>query len=474
MAQVQVPFSYVQQVRSPAQALLQGYQTGLQRQEGLRQAALAEEDRRLKMMDRARRIRSEDITAQQTLEDRQIAAEDRARRIASEDRQLALQIAAQEQAAQFKEQFAAFARNPNPSLQDYVALASVAPESMVKPLGDAYEQLTDEAKMATNRQLAEAVSVLQYQDPERAVEYFNDRMKAAINAENNQEAQAAKTYRDLVAAGEQEAAVKQILAQAVMTPGLGPEFVKAIGGLEPAKKLQGTPDTWDRIGLVRKVFQSGDVEYELKGEEIAPEQAIGLITAEMDRELKAGLDAKVNEAVAVGNVESMQKFGNDAVAGIKTVNTNLNTLRTAEAELQRIIDSGGYEQALKDGIWGSLSRKALKAYDDNFIALQSIGANMALGLAQSLSGQMSDRDIELLFEGALPNLSPGRLMEKLREQIAAQERALPLLQKQAVFAATRPRDYIGYVRMITGESQGAAPSPAPGRRSLVISPEPGE
>jgi hypothetical protein len=474
MAQVQVPFSYVKQVRSPAQALLQGYQTGLQRQEGLRQAALAEEDRRFKMIDRERRMRSEDISAQQTLEDRQIAAEDRARRMASEDRQLAAEIAAQQQAAQFREQFSAFARNPNPSLQDYVALAAVAPESMVKPLGDAYDQLTDEAKMATNRQLAQAVSVLKYQDPQMAIDFFNDRMKAAIKAENNQEAQAAKTYRDLVAAGEQEAAVKQILAQAVMTPGLGPEFVKAIGSLEPEKKLKSTPDTWDRIGLVRKFFEDGSEEYRLKGEVIDPERAVSLITEEMERELKAGLDAKVNEAVAVGNVEVMQALGQDAIKGIKTINTNLDTLRSAEAELQRIIDSGEYEEANKSGLWGSLSRRALKAYDDNYIALQSVGANMALGLAQSLSGQMSDRDIELLFEGALPNLSPGRLMEKLKAQIAAQETALPILQRQAVFAATRPRDYIGYVRMFTGESEGASQAPAPRRRPLVISPEPGE
>jgi hypothetical protein len=418
------PFNYVQQVQSPVAAMLQGYQAGT-----------AIQDRR----------REEEMLRQQ-----------------------------QEQNAQFREAFQKFAVNPNPSLQDYLSLSSIAPPAMVKPLSDAYAALSDQGKQASRKRIAETISVLRYGDPQRAIDYFNSEAEAAKNAGRMDQAQAAIMNRQLVEQGQQEALEKQILMQAAVTEGLGPDFVKAIGSLEPEKKLKGTPDTWDRIGLVRTFYEDGSEEYRLKGEVIDPERAVSLITEEMDRELTAGLDAKVNEAVAVGNVEAMQTLGQDAIKGIKTINTSLDTLRTAEAELQRIIDSGEYEDALESGLWASLSRRALKAYDDNFIALQSVGANMALGLAQSLSGQMSDRDIELLFEGALPNLSPGRLMEKLKAQITAQEKALPILQRQAVFAATRPRDYIGYVRMLTGESEGASQAPAPRRRPLVISPEPGE
>lgn len=246
MAQVQVPFSYVQQVRSPAQALLQGYQTGLQRQEGLRQAALAEEDRRMK-------------------------AEDRARRIAAEDRQLAAEMAAQQQAAQFREQFSAFAKAPNKTASQYAELIAMAPKEMVSSITSAYEAMTEEELAAQKRQAGQLIAALKM-DPAQGLEILDTRIEAAKNAGLMEEAQGLIAYRK-VAENDPQAVIDAVALQAGMA--FGDEFFDFIA----PKAMQEPPG----VQAVLNNFPDGTVQFGMKDASV--------VVRGPDQQLHTGADA---------------------------------------------------------------------------------------------------------------------------------------------------------------------------------------
>lgn len=407
------PFNYVQQVQSPVAAMLQGYQAGT-----------AIQDRR----------REEEMLRQK-----------------------------QEQNAQFREAFQKFAVNPNPSLQDYLSLSSIAPPAMVKPLSDAYAALSDQGKQASRRRIAETISVLRYGDPQRAIDYFNAEAVAAKNAGKMDQAQASIMNRQLVEQGQQDALEKQILMQAAVTEGLGPEFLKAIGSLEPAKKLKSAPDFWDRIGLLRNSFEDGSIQYLLNGKEIAPEVALPLIVEEAELERKRGLEDETNKAIALGNIAAVRKIGEDAVTKIQTANETIALLERARNEVAKLVASGEYEK--DPGMYDAAKLKAKEFYDQTYILLQSIGSNLALGLAENLSGVMSDNDIKFVSRGSLPlDLQPDRLLQFLEEGIAAQRGQVNEFRTIARKAVTSPRDYLSLMEYRIRPAAGP----------LVITPEPEE
>jgi hypothetical protein len=407
------PFNYVQQVQSPVAAMLQGYQAGT-----------AIQDRR----------REEEMLRQQ-----------------------------QEQNAQFREAFQKFAVNPNPSLQDYLSLSSIAPPAMVKPLSDAYAALSDQGKQASRKRIAETISVLRYGDPQMAIDYFNSEAEAAKNAGRMDQAQAAIMNRQLVEQGQQEALEKQILMQAVVTEGLGPEFVKAIGSLEPARKLQGVPDTWDRIGLIRKVFQNGDIEYRRNGELVTPEAALPLIVAELDRERDRDLEDETEKAIALSNISAVRDMGQEAVSKIETAREQISLLERARSEIQKLVDSGEYSR--DPDAYERAEMEFEKLFNQSFIILKSIGANLALGLGERMSGAMSDNDVKFISQGSLPtDLAPPNLLDFVNNSIAAQRAQLQEFQTVALQAATNPQDYVALMKRRIGPMDGA----------LVITPEPEE
>ena len=184
MAQVQVPFSYVQQVRSPAQALLQGYQAGQQMQEQRRQRAMAEQAAQMQ----------------------------------------------QQQAAQFQQAFKAFATNPNKSARDYAQLIAMAPKEMVSSITSVYNAMTEEQQGIEKRQAAELISAFKM-DPQRGLEILDTRIEAAKNAGNMQEVQALQAYRK-AAEIDPEAVVEAVALQGSMA--FGKEFAELVLG-KPAQ-----------------------------------------------------------------------------------------------------------------------------------------------------------------------------------------------------------------------------------------------
>ena len=203
MAQVQVPFSYVQQVQSPAQAILQGYQAGQQMQEQRRQQALAQQQ--------------------------------------------------QQQAAQFQQAFKAFATNPNKSARDYAQLIAIAPKEMVSSITSVYDAMTEEQQGVEKRQAAELISAFKT-DPARGLEILDTRIEAAKNAGNMEEVQALQAYRK-TAEIDPEAVVEAIALQAGMA--FGGEFLKQIPGLSE-KRVQGQKVLDDGTTVI--VYTDGTTE----------------------------------------------------------------------------------------------------------------------------------------------------------------------------------------------------------------------
>ena len=280
MAQVQVPFSYVQQVQSPAQAILQGYQAGQQMQEQRRQQALAQQQ--------------------------------------------------QQQAAQFQQAFKAFATNPNKSARDYAQLIAIAPKEMVSSITSVYDAMTEEQQGVEKRQAAELISAFKM-DPQRGLEILDTRIEAAKNAGNMEEVQALQAYRK-TAEIDPEAVVEAVALQAGMA--FGGEFLKQIPGLSE-KRVQSSEILDD--GTFVMIYTDGTTD--VKTAEGVPLE--GEARAKAIREArKFGLETAALKAGGTAQAKNLQARADAALDQMENVDRSINLYNQALDALNKGAQTG--------------------------------------------------------------------------------------------------------------------------------------
>ena len=389
MAQVQVPFSYVQQVQSPAQAILQGYQAGQQMQEQRRQRAMAEQAAQMQ----------------------------------------------QQQAAQFQQAFKAFATNPNKSARDYAQLIAMAPREMVSSITSVYNAMTEEQQGIEKRQAAELISAFKM-DPQRGLEILDTRIEAAKNAGNMQEVQALQAYRK-AAEIDPEAVVEAVALQAGMA--FGDDFLKQIPGLSE-KRVQssnilddgttvvvytdGTTDVRNAQGVALEGEARAEAirEAQERGIEIQQARAGGRELAKISaQEGKKALDGARSAQGNIANLKEARRLVAEEGASTGVLQKYLPTFRDSTIALREVqrrlgldvigsvtfgaLSEGELRLALETALPTDLSGPALIEYLDRKIAAQQKVAQEQQKLAEYLlrGGDLGT----YLAESAAPSPSGG-------------------------------------------------------------------
>ncbi len=371
MAQVQVPFSYVQQVQSPAQSILQGYQSGLQMQ-------------------------------------------DRRRQLAMQEQAMLAQQQAQAQNEQFRQAFQEFATKPMKSVSDYTSLIAMAPKEMVSSVQSVFSAMSEEAEKVERRQAAELISAFKT-DPARGKEILDTRIEAAKNAGNMEEVQALQAYRK-IADVDPDAVVEAVALQAGMA--FGDEFLKQIPGLAE-KKVQSTlriPDT----GTFVTVFTDGTSQ--------AVDDAGNVLTGEARAEAirnaqERGIEIQGARAGRreLGKISAQE--GKLALQGARSAEGNIANLK----EARRLV--------AEEGASTGVLQRFLPTFRDSTIALREVQRRLGLDVIGSVTfGALSEAELQLALDTALPtDLSGPALIEYLDRKIVAQEKVAREQQKLAEY-----------------------------------------
>jgi tetratricopeptide (TPR) repeat protein len=287
MAQVQVPFSYVQQVQSPAQSILQGYQSGLQMQ-------------------------------------------DRRRQLAMQEQAMLAQQQAQAQNEQFRQAFQEFATKPMKSVSDYTRLIAMAPKEMVSSVQSVYNAMSEEAEKVERRQAAELISAFKT-DPARGKEILDTRIEAAKNAGNMEEVQALQAYRK-IADVDPDAVVEAVALQAGMA--FGDEFLKQIPGLAE-KRVQSSEILADGTFVI--IYTDGTTE--VKNAEGVPLE--GEARAKAIREAqKFKSEAAAITAGGTAQAKNLQERADKALGQMENIDRSIDLYNQALDALNKGAQTG--------------------------------------------------------------------------------------------------------------------------------------
>ena len=370
MAQVQVPFSYVQQVQSPAQSILQGYQSGLQMQ-------------------------------------------DRRRQLAMQEQAMLAQQQAQAQNEQFRQAFQEFATKPMKSVSDYTSLIAMAPKEMVSSVQSVFSAMSEEAEKVERRQAAELISAFKT-DPARGKEILDTRIEAAKNAGNMEEVQALQAYRK-IADVDPDAVVEAVALQAGMA--FGDEFLKQIPGLAE-KRVQGQKVLDDGTTVI--VYTDGTTEVRspagvaLEGE--ARAQAI------RDAQ-QFGIDVQQRRAGGreLGKISAQE--GKLALQGARSAQGNIANLK----EARRLVAEEGASTGVLQRFLPTFRDSTIALREvQRRLGLDVIGS--------VTFGALSEAELQLALDTALPtDLSGPALIEYLDRKIVAQEKVAREQQKLAEY-----------------------------------------
>ncbi len=385
MARMPQPFNYVQQVQSPVQSILSGYQQGMQIQQMQRQREMQQQQ--------------------------------------------------EQQNAQFREAFQAFATNPNKSITDYTNLLAIAPQNMVGNVKAMYEAMDEERQGVAKRQAAELISAFKM-DPQRGLEILDTRIEAAKNAGNMEELQALQAYRK-TAEIDPEAVVEAVALQAGMA--FGGEFLKQIPGLSE-KRVQGQKVLDDGTTVI--VYTDGTTEVRnaagiaLEGEaraqairdaqqfgiDVQRERAGGRELAKISaQEGKKALDGARSAQGNIANLKEARRLVAEEGASTGVLQKYLPTFRDSTIALREVqrrlgldvigsvtfgaLSEGELRLALETALPTDLSGPALIEYLDRKITAQQKVAQEQQKLAEYLlrGGDLGT----YLAESAAPSPSGG-------------------------------------------------------------------
>jgi hypothetical protein len=341
----------------------------------------------------------------------------------------------EQQNAQFREAFQAFATNPNKSITDYTNLLAIAPQNMVGNVKAMYEAMDEERQGVAKRQAAELISAFKM-DPQRGLEILDTRIEAAKNAGNMEELQALQAYRK-TAEIDPEAVVEAVALQAGMA--FGGEFLKQIPGLSE-KRVQGQKVLDDGTTVI--VYTDGTTEVRspagvaLEGE--ARAQAI------RDAQ-QFGIDVQRERAGGRELAKISAQEGKKALDGARSAQSNIANLK----EARRLV--------AEEGASTGVLQKYLPTFRDSTIALREVQRRLGLDVIGSVTfGALSEGELRLALETALPtDLSGPALIEYLDRKITAQQKVAQEQQKLAEYLL-RGGDLGTYL------AESAAPSPAGG------------
>ena len=370
MARVPAPFNYVQQVQNPAQAILEGYQTG-QKIQAARQQQLAQQQEMLAQKQQ------------------------------------------QQQAAEFQQAFKAFATKPMKSVSDYTSLIAMAPKEMVSSVQSVFSAMSEEAEKVQRRQAAALISAFKM-DPARGKEILDTRIEAAKNAGNMEEVQALQAYRK-IADVEPDAVVEAVALQAGMA--FGDEFLKQIPGLTE-KRVQGQKVLDDGTTVI--VYTDGTTEVRspagvaLEGE--ARAQAI------RDAQ-QFGIDVQQRRAGGreLGKISAQE--GKLALQGARSAEENIANLK----EARRLVAEEGASTGVLQRFLPTFRDSTIALQEvQRRLGLDVIGS--------VTFGALSESELQLALETALPTgLSGPALIEYLDRKIVAQEKVAREQQKLAEY-----------------------------------------
>lgn len=370
MAQVQVPFSYVQQVQSPAQSILQGYQSGLQMQ-------------------------------------------DRRRQLAMQEQAMLAQQQAQAQNEQFRQAFQEFATKPMKSVSDYTSLIAMAPKEMVSSVQSVFSAMSEEAEKVERRQAAELISAFKT-DPARGKEILDTRIEAAKNAGTTEEVQALQAYRK-IADVDPDAVVEAVALQAGMA--FGDEFLKQIPGLAE-KRVQGQKVLDDGTTVI--VYTDGTTEVRNPSGEALQGEA----RAQAIRDAQQyGIDVQRQRASGRERAKISAQEGKLALQGARSAEGNIANLK----EARRLVAEEGASTGVLQRFLPTFRDSTIALREvQRRLGLDVIGS--------VTFGALSEAELQLALDTALPtDLSGPALIEYLDRKIVAQEKVAREQQKLAEY-----------------------------------------
>jgi tetratricopeptide (TPR) repeat protein len=361
------PFNYVQQVQSPVAAMLQGYQAGT------------------------------------AIQDRQ--------------RKLAMQQQQQEQNAQFRQAFQAFATNPNKSVTDYTQLLAMAPQEMVGNIKAMYEAMSEEQQSVKKRQAAELISAFKM-DPARGREILDTRIEAAKNVGNMEEVQALQAYRK-ISDVDPDAVVEAVALQAGMA--FGDEFLKQIPGLAE-KRVQSSEILADGTFVI--IYTDGTTE--VKTAEGVPLE--GEARAKAIREAqKFKSEAAAITAGGTAQAKNLQARADNALSQMQNVDRSIDLYNQALDALNK-----GAQTGLLASFFPSISAQTRE--------FERISDLLGLDILNAYTfGALSEAEMDLALRvGGLDDIQDPEI---LKEQIIARRDAQIKLKgelRRAAIELSRP------------------------------------
>lgn len=398
MAQVDVPFSYLRQVGSPAQSALQGYEQGLQMQASRLQAAQA--------------------------------AEDRQRRLAAEDMQAKLAEQKRQEMASAREAFRAYAAQDRVTAADTARLIANSPPELFESIKSVYEMRTPEQLEADRRSSAQTIFALQ-SNPEVGLQMLDEQIAAAKNAGSIEEAQGLMAVQ-AVAKEDPVAAARSLTV--MLGPALGEDFVKM--ALGEGKDLGELKESGTAGGVTRNRYQFG-VQVLDNGVPVSPKDAARIWTEAKAAEDQEQKIRDQEDKITNATIDQVMEIGNKAFTDAGIVIESLDNLIKAYNLIDEDLAGG------KRVGTGVLESRLSGLYDTTIQKLKVLQGRLALDTLKLVTlGAISSEEQRLLERTAIDfNQEPEDILADLGARINAANKAIKYMQNIAEEAQKNPRDY---------------------------------
>ena len=391
MAQVDVPFSYLRQVGSPAQAALQGYERGLQMQASRLQA--------------------------------QQAAEDRQRRLMAEEQK-------RQQMESARQAFRAYAAKDRVTAADTAQLIANSPPEMFESIKSVYEMRSPEQLEADRRTNAQMIFALK-SNPRVGLEMLDEQIQAAKNAGELEEAQGLIAIQK-TAEADPEAAARSLTL--MLGPALGDDFVKMAFG--EAKDLGELKESETAGGVTRNRYQFG-VQVLENGVPVPPSKAAKVWT---DAQVADEQEKKIRDQedkITNATIDQVLEIGNKAFKDSEIVIGSLDNLIKAYNLIDEDLSSG------KSVGTGLIEKRISPLYDKTIRQLKVLQGRLALDTLKLVTlGAISAEEQRLLERTAIDfDQDPEDILADLGARINAANKAIDYMQGVASRAQKNPRDY---------------------------------
>lgn len=398
MAQVDVPFSYLRQVGSPAQSALQGYEQGLQMQASRLQAAQA--------------------------------AEDRQRRLAAENMQAQLAEQKRQQMDVARQAFREYAAKDRVTAADTAQLIANSPPELFQSIKAVYEMRTPEQLEADRRSSAQTIFALQ-SNPEVGLQMLDEQIAASKNAGNLEEAQGLMAIQ--AAAKEDPVAAARSLT-VMLGPALGEDFVKM--ALGEGKDLGELKESETAGGVTRNRYQYG-VQVLDNGVPVSPKDAARTWSEAKEAEVQEQKIRDQEDKIVNARIDQVMEIGDQAYKQAGTILDSMGNLIEAYNILDEDLASG------KKIATGVIQSRIGTLYDSTFRKLKVLQGRLALDTLKLVTlGAISSEEQKLLERTAIDfTQEPEDILADLGARINAADKAIREMRKIALKAQENPRDY---------------------------------